>query len=158
LAKLGTKKQGVESVVRTVMAGFLTWLLPGLGHLYLGQRQRGLVFLITIALTFWGGVAIGGVRGTIHPAQRPAWFIAQLCAGGHTLTAYAIHSAMPGGLTRMDPVSRDWPYVGHWLSVEIGVVYAAVAGLLNVLVILDALVRADQAPATAPRSPSIAAA
>ncbi len=137
-------KPGVESVVRITMAGFLTWLLPGLGHLYLGHRRRGLIFLVAIALTFWGGVAIGGIRGTVHPAQRPAWFVAQLCAGGHTLVAWAIHRAMPGGLTQMNPVTRDWPHVGHWGAVEIGVVYAAVAGLLNVLIILDALVRADQ--------------
>jgi len=139
-------KTGAESVVRVTMAGFLTWLLPGLGHLYLGHRQRGLVLLIVIALTFWGGVAIGGIRGTVHPGQRPAWFVAQLCAGGHTLLAYGIHRALPGGVSTLNPVTRDWPHAGHWGAVEIGVVYAAVAGLLNVLIILDALVRADQGP------------
>ena len=132
-----------ESVVRISMAGFLSWLVPGLGHIYLGDKKRGIIFLVTIATTFWGGVAIGGVRGTVNPQQRKAWFMAEVCAGGHALAAYGLHKAQPEGLTKRDPQTGEWPYVGHWLAVEIGIVYAAVAGLLNVLIILDALVRAD---------------
>ena len=58
--------------------------MPGLGHVFLGHRHRGLIFLVTITATFWTGVAIGGVRGTVNPQDRQLWFVAQLCTGVNT--------------------------------------------------------------------------
>lgn len=134
---MGHRSSAGASVVRVCTAGFLAWLIPGLGHIYLGERKRGFIFLVTIAATFWSGVAIGGVRGTVQPHQHTAWFMAQVNSGGHALAAYGLHKSM--GMAQGKP----WPYVGHWLSIDIGIVYTAVAGLLNVLIIMDALVRAD---------------
>src|SRR3990172_10486299 len=84
---------GRTTVFTASIAGFLAWLVPGLGHIYLGHRVRGLVCLVTITLTFWTGVAIGGVQATVDPHERTLWFMAQLCSGGNTLAAYALHSA-----------------------------------------------------------------
>lgn len=142
-----TANSPTESWVRSCMAGFLAWLVPGLGHLYIGERRRGTIFLVTIAATFWTGVAVGGVRGTVHPQQRKAWFMAEICAGGHALAAYGLHRAI--GLSEYDPHTRQWTYVGHFHSIDVGVVYAAVAGLLNVLIIMDAVARSQGAPGTA---------
>ena len=119
------------------LTGFLAWLIPGLGHIYLGEKKRGMIFLVVIASTFWLGMAVGGVRGSMQPYQHKAWFMAQLCSGGHALAAYGAHKVM--GMAQQQP----WPFVGHWLSIDIGIVYAAVAGLLNVLIIVDAIARAD---------------
>lgn len=124
---------------RVPIAGFLAWLVPGLGHLYLGERGRGLVFLVTVTATFWTGVAIGGVNGTVNPHERRLWFMAQICNGGSTLAAYGLRQRVPA---RAAPAG-DALEVPHWLSVEVGVHYTGVAGLLNLLVILDAIVRAD---------------
>src|SRR5262245_16384839 len=82
------------------LAGVLAWLVPGLGHLFLGFRTRGLVFLTVVAATFWSGIAIGGVRYTVDPNEKTAWFSAQICAGGHTLVATM--------LTRLE--KKDQPY------------------------------------------------
>ena len=122
------------------IAGFLAWLVPGLGHIYLGHRVRGLVCLVTITVTFWTGVAIGGVQATVDPKERTLWFMAQLCTGGHTLAAYGLHRVV-----EPQPAAglRPPPVLAHWLSSEVGVHYTGVAGLLNLLVILDALGRAD---------------
>ncbi len=122
-----------ESLVRAPLAGFLAWLVPGLGHLYLGQRGRAVIFLVTITVTFWTGVAIGGVRNTVDPHERKLWFVAQLGTGGNALSAWAFHKAVDRG----DPPS------GPYLSSEVGVHYTGVAGLLNLLVILDAIGRAE---------------
>jgi len=122
------------------IAGFLGWLVPGLGHIYLGHRVRGLVCLVTITVTFWSGVAIGGVQATVDPQERTLWFMAQLCTGGNTLAAYGLHRVVepqPAAGQRPAAVSA------HWLSSDVGVHYTGVAGLLNLLVILDALGRAD---------------
>jgi hypothetical protein len=126
-------------VLTAPVAGFLAWLVPGLGHLYIGQRVRGCVCLVAITVTFWTGVAIGGVQGTVDPHERTLWFLAQLCTGGNTLAAYALHGAVTPGRTAGDRPA----FVAHWLSADVGVHYTGVAGLLNLLVILDVLGRAD---------------
>ncbi|UCE61503.1 MAG: hypothetical protein JSU63_07090 [Phycisphaerales bacterium] len=124
-----------SDVLRAPLAGLFTWLVPGLGHIYLGQRNRGLILLVMVTATFWTGVAIGGVRETVDPHERKLWFVAQIFSGGNTLSAYALNRS----------IARSGAPVpgGHWLSADVGVHYTGVAGLLNLLVILDAISRAD---------------
>lgn len=125
--------QEPRSIFRGPVAGLLAWLVPGLGHLFLGFKARGLVYLLTIVATFWTGVAIGGVRATVDPSRRTLWFTAQLCSGVNAFAAYALHRAL---------AQSDEP-AGPYLSSEVGVHYTGVAGLLNILVILDAVARSD---------------
>ena len=122
------------SSLRGPIAGLLAWLVPGLGHLFLGQRGRGLIFLVTITTTFWAGIAIGGVRSTVDPSKRTLWFTAQACSGVNAFAAYAFHRS----------VATSKRPLGPYLSSEPGVHYTGVAGLLNILVILDAIGRADR--------------
>ena len=74
-----------NSFLRAPIAAILAWLIPGLGHIFLGHKVRGVIFLVVITLTFWTGVAIGGVQGTVDPKERKLWFIAQLCSAANTL-------------------------------------------------------------------------
>ncbi len=134
--------QPESSLIRAPVAGVLAWLVPGLGHLFLGHRGRGLVFLVAITATFWTGVAIGGVQSTVDPHERTLWFLAQVCSGGNTAAAYALHVAVDSVASS----ARTKPPAGHWLSAEVGVHYTGVAGLLNLLVILDAVSRAEGTP------------
>lgn len=127
----------LNPVVRVPLAGLLAWAVPGLGHIFVGERTRGLICLCTIAATFWGGVAIGGVCDSVDPAARTAWFMAQSCTGVHALAAYAWGQRLGRGQDA-PPETR-----AHWMSSETGVVYGGVAGLLNILLILDVLARAD---------------
>ena len=129
--------------LRIPIAGLLAWLIPGMGHIYLGFRRRGIILLVTITLTFWTGVAIGGVRGTVDPNNRRAWFAAELCTGINAMAALYLHHRLGMAKTAAQNRSGKRDYVGHWLSVDVGIHYAGVAGLLNVLVILDAVARAD---------------
>lgn len=127
-----------SSLIRFPIAGILSWILPGLGHLFLGDKARGMTCLITVTATFWTGVAIGGVRSTVDPQERKLWFMAQICTGGNTVAAYAIHRALKAKDTPDSP-----KFFGHWASVDVGVHYTGVAGLLNLLVMFDAISRAD---------------
>ena len=129
-----------STAIRASVAGLLAWLIPGLGHLYLGYRGRGIVLLATITVTFWTGVAIGGVRATVDPQERKLWFVAQIGTGGNTVVALALHRRVE---LHLPPTERSGP-VAHWLSADVGVHYTGIAGLLNLLVILDAIVRADR--------------
>ena len=136
---------GGNNLVRITLAGFLAWLVPGMGHLYLGHRRRGLILLVVIAITFWSGAAMGGISTTVDPQNRTAWFMAQVCTGAHALAALGCKSAMNGERA-----------VYSWQAEEVAVVYCGVAGLLNLLVILDALARADAAvPAKARRRSTV---
>ena len=129
-------------VTRVAAAGLLAWLVPGMGHVYIGERRRGIILFVTITLTFWTGVAIGGIRTTVDPDNHLVWFMAEMCTGGHAMTAWGVRRAAP----RVEAATNSGkPFAGHWASTDIGMHYCGVAGLLNLLIIIDALARADTA-------------
>lgn len=141
-----TVRSANPSLARFALVGFLAWLVPGLGHIYLGQKRRGWILLITLAATFWGGVAVGGVQSTVlprspseppahaAPRDRPTWFFAQLCCGVHTF------ATLGWGEWR---TARHGVFRADFTAEDIAIIYTGVAGLLNVLVILDALAACD---------------
>ncbi len=116
------------------IAGTLAWLIPGMGHLYLGLRGRCAVFFFAINLTFWGGMVIGGLRSTVDPHTNTAWFFAQIFAGLNTVISF-----MLSDLTAAMP--------SYGKTLDLAIIYTSVAGLLNVLVIFDAMIRAQFSPA-----------
>ncbi len=127
-------KTDEPSLGRVILTGALAWVLPGLGHVALGDRRRGVLLMIVVALTYWGGVAVAGVQSTIKPRERSTWFMAQVCAGSHTLAALAIGQAM-----------GPQPYEARagFVDEDVAIIYTGVAGLLNILIIIDALAATD---------------
>lgn len=119
------------------LAAFLAWLAPGLGHWYLGQRVRAAVLFIVLSVTFWTGIAVGGVYSTVHPSQNGAWFGAQLCMGGESLAAL-----IAGARIRREHAG-DVRYQAFWPADNVSVVYTGICGLLNLLAIIDAIARAE---------------
>ena len=83
---------------------------------------------------YWGGLAIGGFRSTVDPERNTHWFLGQICAGGHTLVVLGINR------TLWDANSGSTG-LAWGKSHDIGIVYAGVAGLLNLLAVFDAIVR-----------------
>jgi hypothetical protein len=144
------QQQGGGSDFRAVAAGLLSWVVPGGGHFFLGERWRGTIFLVVITITFWTGVAIGGVKSTVDPVGHRAWFLAEMMSGSNVLAALALSSTIPA--PRPGVPSR---YLAAWPADDIGIVYCGVAGLLNLLVLIDAIGRGAQpvAKRRTPRSP-----
>ena len=132
--------------IRIPIAGFLTWLLPGAGHIFLGERARGMIFMITIALTFWTGVAVGGVKNTVNPQDRGLWFLGQICAGGHTL-AVLFWSRQIDNPTE----DKKADLIAYGRSEEVSIVYTAICGMLNILIIFDVVSRAEKQTAPVSR-------
>ncbi len=128
------------------LAALLAWVLPGLGHWYLGDRPRAVIFFVVTSVTFWGGVAVGGVRSTVTPRENGPWIAAQLCMGTQAVAAMYF-----GHIVKERSQDR---YKAPWPASNLSVVYAGITGLLNLLIIIDALARADATQArTAARAP-----
>lgn len=69
------------------LALVLAWVIPGAGHVYIGRPVRGVIIFIAITLTFWAGVAMGGVMTVDNRTER-WWFAADMCTGVNGLVSW----------------------------------------------------------------------
>jgi len=101
------------------------WAIPGAGHLWLGRRNKGLVFLIALPLMFALGLAL---RGRLFPfdLSDPLVCLAAVADLGIGLT-YFISSGLGFGAGDVRAVTYEY-----------GNAFLIVAGLLNLLVVIDA--------------------
>lgn len=101
------------------------WAVPGAGHFWLGRRFKGLIFLVAIPLMFAIGLAL---HGRLFPfdMSEPLVGLAALADLGVGLP-YFIANAL--GLGRGDVRAVTYEY---------GNAFIIVAGLLNLLVVIDA--------------------
>lgn len=117
------------------------WLVPGLGHLLLGQKGRALILMASIGLLWLGGFFIGGV-GVFDRKGHPIWFMGQMLIAPSVLVeGYHRTLQEPGGQPPRpdDLAGRYKPSYGH--VHEQGVLYTSLAGMLNLLAIMDVLYR-----------------
>jgi hypothetical protein len=101
------------------------WAVPGAGHLWLGRRQKGIVFLVTLTLMFAVGLWL---EGRIFPFEF-----------SQPLVALAAFADLGIGLPYF--VAKLLGYGGGRvvaITYEYGNAFGIVAGLLNMLVVLDA--------------------
>ncbi len=117
------------------------WLVPGLGHLLLGQRGRAAILFASIGLLWLGGFFIGGV-GVFDRKSHPIWFMGQMLIAPSVLVeGYHRSLQSPEGLPPRpdDPAGPYQPSYGH--VHEQGVLYTSLAGMLNLLAMMDVLYR-----------------
>jgi hypothetical protein len=103
----------------------IAWAVPGGGHLWQGRMQKGLIFLVTLPLMFACGLWL---EGRLFPFElsQPLVALAAFADIGVGIP-YFIAKAMGGGAGRV--VAATYEYGNSFLIV---------AGLLNMLVVLDA--------------------
>jgi hypothetical protein len=108
-----------------VLLCLVSWLIPGAGHLWMGRRQKGIVFLLALPAMFAIGLLLHGrvfpfelseplvgLAALANLLAGAPWVISRMLdAGGGTVTA---------------------------VTYEYGNCFLIVSGLLNFLVILDA--------------------
>jgi hypothetical protein len=110
---------------RALAAAALAWLMPGAGHLWLGRRQKGVIFLVALPVMF----AIGlWLEGRLFPfgSNQPLVLLAAFADLGNGLP-YLM--AKVGGFGEGRVVATTFEY---------GNTFTIVSGLLNMLVCLDA--------------------
>ena len=102
-----------------------SWAVPGAGHLWLGRRSKGLIFLIALPAMFALGLAL---RGRLFPfdVSDPLGALAALADLGIGLV-YFIAGALGSGVGDVRAVTFEY-----------GNAFLIVAGLLNLLVVIDA--------------------
>lgn len=147
------------------LALVLAWLVPGLGHFLIGHKARGIVFALTIHLLFAFGMLIGGIRA-INPPEQAIWSYTQMLTGWPMLIANRVeHNATALQPQIESAYRRDRPspddeghrqqridHAKEWFAKyptltyhpkvqDIGAVYCGIAGMLNLLVMFDVLLR-----------------
>jgi hypothetical protein len=108
-----------------VLLVLASWAVPGAGHLWLGRRSKGLIFLVAIPLMFAIGLAS---KGRIFPfdMSEPLVGLAAIADFGIGLVYFA-SGALGYGIGDVRAVTYEY-----------GNTFLIVAGLLNLLVVIDA--------------------
>ncbi len=135
------------------VAALLAWAIPGLGHWWLGRRGKGALAGTALVATFLLGIALA--HGTVVQRMRDVYFWSGEIFLG-------LPAAVATVLVADRRVQQELPLA------ELGLLCVTVAGLLNVLLMLDAYASAERdllptppssdagavAPGTSTRSPS----
>jgi len=125
------------------------WLVPGLGHMLCGQVKRGVILLIAILALYTAGLLIGGID-VIDRREDRLWFYAQMGLGPTTWILDQYHQHLDRQLqqyireTYQDTGQIDdrVPYVKSiGRANELGTLYCALAGMLNLLAVIDVAYR-----------------
>jgi hypothetical protein len=103
----------------------VSWLVPGAGHLMLGKRQKGVIFLVALIAMFAIGLALNG-RLAAFDFSDPLVGLAAVANLGMGIP-YFIARAMDLGQGLVTAASYEY-----------GNTFLIVAGLLNMLVAIDA--------------------
>ena len=107
-----------------LVVGLLSWVLPGAGYLLIKEAKRFAIVFVTITMTFCMGLYIGSI-GVVDPVAS------KICYTGQVLTSPFV--SLLGHLT------RGGGFIVYGKPNEIGQIYTGVAGLLNLLCIINAV-------------------
>jgi len=108
-----------------VLLCLASWAVPGAGHLWLGRRAKGLIFLVALPVMFAIGLAI---RGRLFPFDFSDPLVGlEAVADLGIGVPYFIASALGYGVGDVRAVTYEY-----------GNAFLIVAGLLNLLVVIDA--------------------
>jgi hypothetical protein len=102
----------------------VAWFVPGAGHIWLGRRQKGIVFLLALTLMFIFGLWL---EGRLFPFQiaEPLVALAAIADLGIGCP-YFVARALGVGAGNVVKITYEY-----------GNTFIIAAGLLNMLVVLD---------------------
>jgi len=119
------RPQGNPVQGNPIVAVLSAWLVPGLGHIYLKRRLRGLAFCVLVITSMLIGCKLEGNLYQVDRTQ-PLTYLATMGSMGmgfpYFLLRYGLH------------------YQGNVMGAgyEYGTAFLLTAGLMNLLLVLDA--------------------
>jgi hypothetical protein len=120
------------------------WFVPGLGHWMVGRKKHAAVFALGIHGLFFLGLLLGGLPALNRPRQR-LWDYAQYMAGW---------PAVAGDMVKphfYPPKSHHPPGFAPLIQ-EVATAYCGLAGMLNLLVLVDLFMRISDPASDIPTS------
>ena len=100
----------------------LAWLVPGAGHLYLGQKAKGIYYCVLVTTTFVLGLFLADFCN-VSIDRFPWHYIGEIFYGSATLIVQALTVNLQIG-----EFNRFLDY---------GTLITTIAGLLNIVVMVD---------------------
>ena len=138
--------------VSGVRAPVLAMLLPGLGHLSLGYRRRGVLAMVAVLGMFASGLLVGGIDAVDSEEDFP-WFLAQslngpIAYGTDWANRSMLKSGRVGTLLPTPPPTdaAGRPAQGSFTvsslkgvgaANEFGTLFIALGGLMNLVLVMD---------------------
>lgn len=148
---------GAALLGRGWLAFVLAWALPGLGHWWVGERRRALLIGASVLGLFFGGLLVGGLDAVDQTEDGP-WFLAQAWNGPVAFIADFANEQLlkrPGRFGELLPspgpaTTPGGPPIelrvnslkGVGVVNDVGTLYIALGGLMNLVAMLDAGARA----------------
>jgi hypothetical protein len=114
-----------QPAATTYLICAVAWLLPGAGHIWLGRRQKGMTLLVALSLMFAFGLWLDGALFPFQISQ-PLVALGALADLGMGLP-YLVARASGAGVGEVVAITYEY-----------GNTFLIVAGMLNMLVVLDA--------------------
>ena len=121
-----TTADRTQSATYTYLICVAAWAIPGTGHLLLGRLQKGITFLVALTLMFVFGLWLEGRLFPLTAFSQPLVALAALADLGIGVSFF-IAGKLGFGAGRV--IAQTYEY---------GNAFLIVAGLMNMLVVLDA--------------------
>jgi hypothetical protein len=118
----------LDNVIYLCLVGLAGWVVPGGGHLMVGRKDKAAVIFAGVVLAFAIGVYLGSV-GVVNPVAEVLWYIPQM------MVSPAVK------LLGMITVKNGIESFGK--PNEIGQIYTSMAGMLNLLCVVNAVYLAN---------------
>lgn len=114
------------------VAGVLAAVFPGLGHAALGEVRRGALICLGVMGLFLGGMLIGGID-VVDRHEDKWWFVLQAGVGPTAFVVDSVHQRFVKEDGVSAPERKSLGRVN-----EVGSLFAAMAGLVNFIAVIDA--------------------
>lgn len=128
------------------LAAILAWIVPGLGHIFIGERRRGLILMAGIHLMMATGLLIGGIDVVDRKEDR-WWYLGEMMAGPIPVLVDRYHQSLKveqrhprtGRVILAAPSPQESPAYEPSLARvnELGTLFVTLAGMLNLMCIID---------------------
>jgi hypothetical protein len=116
-------------VANPALCAGISWIVPGLGQARAGQKDKGVLMGAAVLIVFAAGLAFSHGHAVDRPIYDVWWIGQNLCGGG------SLFAALVTGPLRSEAAPPN---------LDLGIVLCTVAGLMNLVVMVDAYTIAER--------------